>query len=183
MIFLGDPELLKQSEGYAGNGSIPGYIQLAIVPDEKNLAKLNACAAHEFHHNVLFYNAKWNFMNVSVGQYLAVEGLAESFAESMFGKEFIGPWVTNVDNEGLEKAREIIAPALSIKGFMQARMYMYGDHPMVPEAKSLGIPYCGGYAVGYHAVQSYMKKKHVTVAEATRVDGEEIMRESGYFEL
>ena len=81
MILLGDPELLKQSEVYAGNDSIPAYIQLSIAQNDRNLAKLNACAAHEFHHNMLFYNAKWNFMNVSVGQYLAAEDLAEKSLE------------------------------------------------------------------------------------------------------
>ena len=86
-IFLGDPKMLAHSEGYTGFGSIPGYIQVVIAPNDSNLRKLNACIAHEFHHNVLFHNARWNFMDVSLPQYLAVEGLAESFATSMFGAE------------------------------------------------------------------------------------------------
>jgi len=87
-IFLGNQEYLAMVEGYTGMGSIPGYIQIMIDPNEKNLPKLNACIAYEFHHNVLFHNAKWNLMtDVTVGKYLAVEGLAESFAASIFGEE------------------------------------------------------------------------------------------------
>jgi uncharacterized protein YjaZ len=183
-IFLGNPQLLAMSEGYTGVGSIPGYIQIIIAPDEKNLPKLNACIAHEFHHNVLFHNAKWNFMfDVTVGKYLAVEGLAENFAESMFGEEFIGPWVTGVQGEELETSRRIISKALDVKGFMEVRKYIFGKHPMVPEAEDIGIPFCGGYAVGYHAVQAYLKNTGISIEKATIIDGDEIMKSSGYFDI
>lgn len=181
-IFLGDPAFLAQSEGYTGVGSMPGYIQIIIAPNEFNLPKLRACIAHEFHHNVLFYNAKWDFMNVTVGKYLAVEGLAESFAASLFGEDFIGPWVTGVQGENLEKSRKVIGKALDVKGFMEVRKYIYGDHPMVPDSEALGIPYCGGYAVGYHAVQAYIRKSGISAAAAAIIDGDEIMKMSGYFD-
>jgi uncharacterized protein YjaZ len=91
-IFLENPAFLANSEGYTGFGGIPGYIQIIIAPNEYNLPRLKAAIAHEFHHNVFFKNAKWNFMNdVSVAKYLAVEGLAESFTASLYGEEYIGP--------------------------------------------------------------------------------------------
>ncbi|MBL4931849.1 DUF2268 domain-containing protein [Clostridium paridis] len=182
-IFLGNPEFLAMVEGYTGMGSIPGYIQIIIDPNEKNLPKLNACIAHEFHHNVLFYNAKWNFMtDVTVGRYLAVEGLAESFAASLYGEEFIGPWVTGLQGADLEKARRITSKALDVKGFMEVRKYIFGKHPMMPETKGFDMPFCGGYAVGYHAVQAYLRKTEVSIEKATIIDGNEIMKSSGYFE-
>ncbi len=183
-IFLGNPEFLAMSDGYTGMGSIPGYVQIIIAPNEKNLPKINTCIAHEFHHNVLFHNAKWNFMTeVTVGKYLAVEGLAESFAGSLFGEEFIGPWVTGVQGEGLERSRRIISKSLDVKGFMEVRKYIFGKHPMMPEAEDLGIPFCGGYAVGYHAAQAYLKNTGISVEKATIIDGDEIMKASGYFEV
>lgn len=182
-IFLGNPEYLAMVEGYTGMGSIPGYIQIMIDPNEKNLPKLNACIAHEFHHNVLFHNAKWNFMTeVTVGKYLAVEGLAESFAASMFGEEYIGPWVTGVQGADLEIARKIISKSLDVKGFMEVRKYIYGKHPMIPETQDFGMPFCGGYAVGYHVIQAYLKKTGISIEKATIIDGDEIMKASGYFE-
>jgi len=181
-IFLGNPAFLAQSEGYTGSGSMPGYMHIIIAPNEINLPKLKAIIAHEFHHNVLFYNAQWNFMNVSVAKYLAVEGLAESFAASLYGEEYIGPWVTGVHGEALERSRQIIGRALDVKGFMEVRKYIFGDHPMVPEGEKLGIPYCGGYAAGYHAVQAFLRKTGISVEKATLMDGDEIMKQSGYFD-
>ena len=181
-IFLGNPIMLAQSGGYTGVGSIPGYIQIMIVPNEYNLPKIKAAIVHEFHHNVLFFNAKWNFMDVTLGQYLAVEGLAESFAAYLYGEEAIGPWVTGVQGQDLEASRNIIGDNIDVKGFAEVRKYIFGNHPMVPESKSLGIPYCGGYAVGYHAVQAFLQNTGMSVAEATNLDGNEIMKLSGYFD-
>lgn len=180
-IFLGNPEFLARNEGYTGFGAMPGYVQIVIAPNKVNIPKIKACIAHEFHHNVLFHNATWNFMNVSVGKYLAVEGLAESFAASLFGEETIGHWTTAIQGETLEKTRRILGKALDIKGFMEVRKYIFGDHPLLPASEHIGIPYCGGYAVGYHAVQDYIKRTGISAAEATILDGDEIMRLSGYF--
>lgn len=182
-IFLGDPVRLAQSEGYTGAGSMPGYIQIMIAPNAQNLPKLPACIAHEFHHNVLFFSAKWNFMNVTLSQYLAVEGMAESFASALYGVDCIGPWVTGVKGADLEKARGIIGKNLDVAGFMEVRKYIFGDHPMISESEALGIPYCGGYSVGYHAIQAYLRKTGKTIAEVTKafIDGEDIAKQSGYF--
>lgn len=182
-IFLGDPVRLAQSEGYTGAGSMPGYIQIMIAPNAYNLPKLPACIAHEFHHNVLFYNVKWNFMNITLSQYLAVEGMAASLASTLYGEDFVGPWVTGVAGTDLEKTREIIAKNLDVIGFMEVRKYMFGDHPMIPESEALGIPYCGGYVAGYHAIQAYLRKTGKTIAEVTKafIREEDIVKQSGYF--
>ena len=182
-LFLADPMIHADSKGYTGVGSCPGIIQVMIAPNEYNLPRLASCVAHEFHHNVLFYNVKWNFMNVSLSQYLAVEGLAESLAAELYGEEFNGPWVADIGDENLKRARGILGQHLDSMGFMEVRKYMYGDHPMVPEGQTLGIPYCAGYAVGYHAVQEYLRKTSKTVSEATKdfINGEDIVKKSGYF--
>ena len=183
-IFLGNPDFLANSEGYTGFGGIPGYIQIIIAPNEYNLPRLKAAIAHEFHHNVLFKNAKWNFMNdVSVVKYLAVEGLAESFAASLYGEEYIGPWVTGVKGQDLEKSREIIGKSLNIKGFNEVRKYIFGDlMTNFDGCEPTGISAFAGYAAGYHAVQAFLKKTGIAVEKATLIDGETIIKESGYFE-
>jgi uncharacterized protein YjaZ len=65
-MYLADPMIFADSKGYTGVGSCPGFIQIMIAPNEYNLPRLASCVAHEFHHNVLFNNVKWNFMNVSL---------------------------------------------------------------------------------------------------------------------
>jgi uncharacterized protein YjaZ len=181
-IFLGNPDFLSNNGGITGFGGFPGYIQIVIAPDEKSLSMLPSIIAHEFHHNVLFKNATWNFMEVSVAKYLAVEGLAESFAESIYGYEFLGPWVKELKGEELDKGREIIGKALNVKGFNEVRKYIFGDQLVSYEgSEATGIPPYSGYAVGYHAVQAFLKKTGLSVEEATLIYGEEIMEKSGYF--
>ncbi len=77
-IFLGNPSMLEQSEGYSGVGSIPGYIQILIAPNTYTIPRLPSCIAHEFHHNVLFNNISWNFMNVSLWVFYTLICLAKS---------------------------------------------------------------------------------------------------------
>lgn len=122
-------------------------------------------------------------MNVTLSQYLAVEGMAESFASSLYGKDFVGPWVTGVTSRGVKTSRKIIGKSLEVAGFMQVRNYIFGKHPMIPGSETFGIPYCGGYAVGYHAIQAYLRKTGRTIAETTKafIDGEDVIKQSGYF--
>ncbi|WP_174613697.1 DUF2268 domain-containing protein [Virgibacillus ihumii] len=182
-IFLGDSTTLASTQGIMGFGGIPGYIQIVIAPNENSLSMLQSAIAHDFHHNVLFKNIDWNFMNdITVAKYLAVEGLAESFAESMYGFEFVGPWVKEITTEDLEKSRAIIGEVLSVKGFSEVQKYIFGDQVLDYEVIELtGTPRFGGYAVGYHAVQAFLKKTGMSVEEATLLDGEEIMEKSVFF--
>jgi uncharacterized protein YjaZ len=116
-------------------------------------------------------------------QDIAMEGLAESFAASLYGEEYIGPWITGVKGQDLEKSREIIGKSLNIKGFNEVRKYIFGDHMTnFDGSEPTGIPAFAGYAVGYHAVQAFLKKTGIAVEKATLIDGETIIKESGYFE-
>lgn len=98
-ILLGDPEnnILMASEGYSGFGGIPGYILLIVVPNAFNRTRLKSALAHEFNHNVRFTYEPFNHGDVSVEDYLVIEGLAEVFAETLYGVEQRGPWVQEYD--------------------------------------------------------------------------------------
>lgn len=65
------------SEGYSGFGGIPGYILLIVVPNEFNRTRLKSALAHEFNHNIRFTYEPFNHGDVSVEDYLVIEGLAE----------------------------------------------------------------------------------------------------------
>ncbi|WP_054706985.1 DUF2268 domain-containing putative Zn-dependent protease, partial [Bacillus sp. JCM 19041] len=92
-LFIADREKLALQKGYVGFGGIPGFINLMIYPTAYNIPKLPALIAHEFHHNLRFSYVEWNHGDVTVGDYLVIEGLAESYAKELFGEEQIGPWV------------------------------------------------------------------------------------------
>jgi uncharacterized protein YjaZ len=43
------------------------------------------------------------------------------------------------------------------------------------------MPTYGGYTIGYHVVQAYLKRSGRTIEEATFVSADEIVAESGFF--
>lgn len=181
-FFLADPDKLRLQRSYTGFGGIPGYIQIIVYPTEYNLPRLPSILAHEFHHNLRFSYTDWDHGNVTLGEYLVIEGLAESFAKEMYGEEQLGPWVTSFDEEELAYSIEVIGERLTMKGFPEVAAYMFGDE--IARAQGFppaGLPECSGYAVGYRAVQSFLARSGMTAAEATTLDSWDIVRECGLF--
>lgn len=100
----------------------------------------------------------------------------------MYGKEFLGPWVTSIDNEDLEYSIYVIKEGLNVKGFAEVSSYMFGDDFAKKEGyQPVGLSTGAGYAVGYHIVQSFMKNNNVTIREATLLSTEEIIKGSNVF--
>jgi uncharacterized protein YjaZ len=175
--------MMKLMQGYTGFGGIPGYIMINLWPDERNLPKLGAATAHEFNHQIRACVEPFR-MDISVGQYIVMEGLAESFAAELYGPESVGPWVSEVQGDTLAEARRVVGGALSVQGFNAVRPYIFGDAVMAASGgggKPAGVPAYSGYATGFHAVQAYLRKTGKTAAEATLVPAVEILRQGAYF--
>lgn len=181
-MYLGDPEKLKNVKGYCGFGGIPGYVLTTICPNDYNIPRIPSLIAHEFHHNLRFSYFDWDHGNVTLGEYLVIEGLADSFATELYGEEYLGPWVTSIIGEELEYSTHVVREALHLKGFAEVSSYMFGDEMARKEGYApVGLSAGAGYAVGYHAVQSFMEQNHVSILEATLLDGEEIIKGCGIF--
>lgn len=181
-LYVADPYKLKLQKGYTGFGGIPGFITVNIYPNDYNLPKIPAVIAHEFHHNIRFSYFDWDHGNVTVGDYLVIEGLADSFAKELYGTEHLGPWVTSMDKDDLEYSIYVIGEALNIKGFAEVSSYMFGDEIAKQEGyQPVGLSFCAGYAVGYEVVQSFMKKHNKTIFETTLISSDEIINGSGLF--
>lgn len=181
-LYVADPYKLKRQQGYTGFGGIPGYITVNIYPNDYNLPKIPAVIAHEFHHNIRFSYFDWDHGNVTVGDYLVIEGLADSFAKELYGTEHLGPWVTSMEKDDLEYSLYVIGEALNIKGFAEVSSYMFGDEIAKQEGyQPVGLSFGAGYAVGYEVVQSFMKKHNKTIFETTLISSDEIINGSGLF--
>lgn len=182
-LYLCDLSALPQAGGYSGFGAIPGWIMtLYDTPTERNLRCLEACTVHELHHNLAAGSdsgINFNIMTMTLGDYMVMEGLAESFAAELYGEDTVGPWVTNFDESRLEDARALFKSALRATGFDTLRRYIFGDEIMGGD--SIGAPLYSGYALGYKVVQAYLQRTGKTVVEATYTPAEEIIAESGFF--
>ncbi|WP_199794820.1 DUF2268 domain-containing putative Zn-dependent protease [Paenibacillus faecalis] len=83
-MYIADPVKLEKENGYCGFGGIPGYVTIAIYPNDYNKPRIPSLIAHEFHHNLRFSYFDWDYGDVTVGDYIIIEGLAESFATAMY---------------------------------------------------------------------------------------------------
>lgn len=181
-LYIANPAKLKLHKGYSGFGGIPGFLTVNMYPNEYNIPRIPAVIAHEFHHNLRFSYFDWDHGNVTVGDYLVIEGLAESFAANLYGEKSIGPWVTSMDHEELAYSTAVIGEALNIKGFAEVSSYMFGDEIATQEGYDpVGLPFSAGYAVGYEVVQAYLTNTNQTIFEATLKTTEEIISQSGVF--
>jgi len=145
------------------------------MPDEYNLARIEAATVHELHHNILGVVQPRNMMTITVGEYMILEGLAESFSAELYGTDKIGPWVTEFDDSQLTQVKETFRQGLNVSGFNEVRRYIFGD----PGA---GLPVYAGYAIGYRVAQAYLARTGQRVPQATFVPAQEIIAASRFFE-
>lgn len=167
---------ISMNEGYCGDGGIPGYIFSWLVPNEYTLEHLPVALAHETNHNVRFQFIKWK-NDITLGEMMVSEGLAENFATYLYGEDKAGPWVTKTDLETLnEYIKPIIHDGLKVQGLENLNAYLYGDEmAALQNDPPVGLPYCAGYACGYHLVKHYLKKTGKSIVEATLLPASEIL--------
>lgn len=177
-ILLADAEspYIVLNKGYCGDGGIPGYIFSWLVPDEYTLARLQAALAHETNHNVRFQFIEWK-NDITLGEMMVSEGLAEYFATYLYGEEKAGPWVTSTDLETLNKSiKPVIYDGLNVSGLENLNAYLYGDEmAALQNYPQVGLPYCAGYACGYHLVKHYLEKTGKHIVEASLLPAKEIL--------
>ncbi|MBI1296417.1 hypothetical protein GC175_15800 [bacterium] len=184
-LILADPTRSMPGElGYTGaiDWTQPQLVVQYATPTEENLRCLPGAVVHEMHHLIRLRLFPWNMMQTSLAQYIVHEGMAELFATELFGEEVLGPYVTAISKDDLATARRLIANNLDSTGFDVIRAYVFGDGVMASMGgEPIGMPNYGGYAVGYHVVQSFLRRTGLSVAEATFLSAEEIVAQSGYF--
>ena len=164
------------NEGYCGDGGIPGYIFSWLTPNEYTLEHLPVALAHETNHNIRFQFIEWK-NDITLGEMMISEGLAENFATFLYGEDKAGPWVSKTDMETLnEYIKPIIQDGLNVQGFENLNAYLYGDElAKLQNFPQVGLPYCAGYACGYHLVKHYLKKTGKSIIEATLLPAKEIL--------
>ena len=185
-LALADPEspYSIMCDNYSGDGGIPGYIFGSLVPSAFTKSRMPIALAHETNHNVRFQYIKWS-NDISLGEYMICEGLAENFAASIYGEENVGPWVSKTDEETLnEYIKPLMQSSLEVRGFEGIIAYMYGDElAKMQNYIPAGMPYCAGYACGYYMVKYYLEKTGKNIIEATILPAEEILKEiDGFWE-
>lgn len=185
-LALADPERSNPFEqGYSGatDWTQPRFIGQFWDPNPANLSRLPGLVAHEMHHLIRMSAFPFG-PSTSVADYIVIEGTAESFAASLFGEDKVGLFISDFNPANLETARRLVGENLSATGFNTIRGYIFGDalagqsgYPPVG-----GMPTFGGYAVGYHLVQAFLRRSGLSIEETTFLPANEIVSGSGFFE-
>jgi uncharacterized protein YjaZ len=185
-LVLSDPTGANAFEmGYTGatDWMQPRLIGQFWEPNEYNLPRIGGLLAHEMHHLIRLKAFPWDMMKTSVADYIVLEGTAESFAASLFGEDKIGYYVVDFDRQEFDTARRLIGEGLTRTGFNVIRSYIFGDALAQQSGYEPlgGMPTYGGYTIGYHVVQAYLKLSGRTIEQATFVPAAEIVAESGFY--
>lgn len=170
------------NEGYCGDGGIPGYILVWLTPSDYTMARLPAALAHETNHNIRFQFEKWR-NDITLAEMMVNEGLAENFSTYLYGEEYVGPWVSKTDIEALnDYIKPIIREGLGAQGLDNITAYLYGDEmAKMQNYFPVGLPYCAGYACGYHMIKYYLNKTGKGIVETTLTPACEIIKETEEF--
>lgn len=183
-ILLANPEspYTILNEGYCGDGGIPGYILVWLTPSDYTMARLPAALAHEANHNIRFQFEKWH-NNITLAEMMVNEGLAENFATYLYGEENAGPWVSKTDIDTLnDNIKPIVRQGLGAQGLDNITAYLYGDKmAKMQNYFPVGLPYCAGYACGYHMIKYYLNKTGRNIIDATLTPASEILKEAEDF--
>lgn len=171
--------LVDRNWGYTGFGGMGSVILMLALPDDRNLPRLAAMAAHEAHHKVRLAFEPWNPATITVGQYYVLEGLAEAFAAALYGEESLGPWVHAVAPDELAKHRPMLQAALEQTG--DPRPYLFGDWAAgFGGYEPLGLPDFIGYTAGYQIVTSFLRTTGTSAADASWLPWREIVAASDW---
>ena len=183
-VVLSDPHspLTVMAGDYCGDGGIPGYIIGSIVPNARSLSLLPVALAHETNHNVRWQFMQWS-SRITLADMIVSEGLAETFAATMFGEKKVGKWVRETTQEVLSQTvKPLIRANLMTSDFQTLSSCLYGDEIMALRGgQPIGMPYCGGYACGYALIGHYLKKTGASIYEATITPTVEILKQTEDF--
>ena len=183
-VVLSDPHspMTVMAGDYCGDGGIPGYIIGSIVPNARSLSMLPVTLAHETNHNVRWQFMQWS-SRITLADMIVSEGLAETFAATMFGEKKVGKWVRETTQEVLRQTvKPLIRANLMTSDFQTLSSCLYGDEIMALRGgQPIGMPYCGGYACGYALIGHYLKKTGASIYEATITPTVEILKQTEDF--
>ncbi|MDX2005355.1 MAG: DUF2268 domain-containing putative Zn-dependent protease [Meiothermus sp.] len=181
-FLLGSLRVLRPEYGAYTGAQVPGFAMVMGWPDPVGTPRLPVAAAHELNHIVRFAAEPTDWAHYTVGQYVVLEGLAESFGVEVAGdKSLVGPYSAALSSPQLEAVRPTYREALEATG--DIRGYIFGDWAAEQFGYTRrGLPDYAGYSLGYALVQAYLRRSGKTAAEATYVPWREIVEQSGYLE-
>ncbi|WEG13533.1 DUF2268 domain-containing putative Zn-dependent protease [Pullulanibacillus sp. KACC 23026] len=146
-----------------------GRMVFVVEPDERVRQTLKSVITHEYHHHWRMSALKVASEEESLLDRLVLEGLAEHFVRLRLGEEFLGPYREALSEEQARRLWETTYKYHVGEMGDAADPYMFG-HP------DNGLPFWGGYALGYYLVKWYLEEhEEISIEELTVLPSEAFM--------
>ncbi|APC38403.1 MULTISPECIES: DUF2268 domain-containing protein [Nocardiopsis] len=180
LFVLGDPgddHFTGPCLGVSGNGGLSGYIVITLWPFPENVARLEATAVHELHHNLRYGpgGVVWDPAAVTVGEHVVSEGLADAFARELYGDE-LGRTRIGVPHLCDDAVFDKVVSGLGVTGMENFTAWVHGDASARRfGASPVGLPTGAGYAVGNRLADAYLAATGRSAAQALRVESSRVI--------
>lgn len=178
VVVLVDPDdahVMDVDLGLLAAGGIPGLIWIGLWPDDENLARIEATAVHELHHNLRYSTVPWDPRTVTVGEQVVSEGLADAFARHLHGD--LGYTRIGVPPQADLRAQRRLLANLDLAGMQHLAPWVHGDATATRfGAAPVGMPTGIGYALGNRLVDRYLGRTGRDVTEALLVNWSDVVR-------
>ena len=173
-IFVSEPRstyVRDDMNGVTGLTAGSGKIWLQIYPNDTWRDWIPYAVAHEYHHSVWTDRHFHQIKSSDLVDYLVFEGRADSFAR-LLSQGLVAPWTEALTTEQERREWRLMQNYLDTPDFAIQRLFMSGGD---------STPRWTGYTIGFHIVQSYLRKHpDMSVEEWTAMDAHRLLEESGY---
>lgn len=138
-----------------------GKMCFTVLPEENVRKMLKSVITHEYHHHWRISALEINEANQTLLDRMILEGLAEHFIRLKLGEKYLGPFkdaLSEIQAKNLWESHYI--QHINDKG-TSTDVFMFGN-------EEEGIPFWGGYALGYYLVKWYLdNNKDISIEELT----------------
>lgn len=153
---------IEKMNGNSGRWVWKDVIYIDIFPKEKWEEYFKSAIIHETAHTLSDYFSD----EISIGEGMIFEGLAEHFQEKFTGIK--NPWVKVFPEKQALKLFEELKPKLNEKSYEVYGDIFFGNKK---------YPLWAGYTIGYYLIKEYLKnKKNIDWKELLREDPNKILK-------
>ncbi|WP_077324721.1 DUF2268 domain-containing protein [Virgibacillus siamensis] len=156
-----DDFVKEKLDGVSAFTEWDGRMCFAVLPEDNIRTALKSVITHEYHHHWRISALDMNEESQTLLDRLILEGLAEHFVRIKLGEVYLGPYkdaLTEDDAKTLWK--NTYKEHLFDKGQI-TDLYMFGN-------KEKGLPFWGGYSLGYYLVKWYLERNEgISIEELT----------------
>lgn len=163
-VFPTTSEFVKNKlNGISGFCTFKKTMVLHVYPSENWEEEMEKSLIHESAHAL---SPAYNINNMSVGEGIIFDGIAENFVEHVTKqKSYLG---NTIAKEDAQKYFEELKEKINKKGFEDYGEVFYGTGK---------YPLWTGYSIGYHLIKDYLKKANLSWEGVIKKNPKEILKE------